>query len=230
MCFFLLSLIRGAALEIVQHFGAAPFVYMGWTMFFHFDFYPADLMAVIAGRTAAEAGEIVQKWLIGLISNSVDCITDSKARESASKMLERCRQRSDLYRVNGSKRKAATKSEKPEPKETPDQTKKAAQKPPKAPLFGFALVNVTDKERTDLERRFGAKLEKMAYILQNYKEQSGKKYKSDAAAIRGWVADKVAEQERRNGSKGFKEQERQRDAQNAVEMLTDEQKHFYGLD
>jgi prophage antirepressor-like protein len=62
------------------------------------------------------------------------------------------------------------------------------------------------------------------------KEQSGKKYKSDAAALRGWVADKIAEQERRNGSKGFKEQERQRDAQNAAEMLTDEQKHFYGLD
>lgn len=187
-------------------------------------------MAVIAGRTAADAGEIVQQWLIGLISNSVDCITDRKARESASKMLERCQQRSDLYRSNGSKRKAATKPEKPEPKETPEQTKKAAQKPPKAPLFGFALVNVTEKERTDLERRFGAKLEKMAYILQNYKEQSGKKYKSDAAALRGWVADKIAEQERRNGSKGFKEQERQRDAQNAAEMLTDEQKHFYGLD
>jgi hypothetical protein len=199
-------------------------------MFFHFDFYPADLMAVIAGRTAADAGEIVQQWLIGLISNSVDCITDMKARESASKMLERCQQRSDLYRANGSKRKAVTKPEKQEPKETPEQTKKAAQKPPKAPLFGFALVNVTDKERTDLERRFGAKLEKMAYILQNYKEQSGKKYKSDAAALRGWVADKIAEQERRNGSKGFKEQERQRDAQNAAEMLTDEQKHFYGLD
>ena len=188
-------------------------------------------MAVIAGRTAADAGEIVQQWLIGLISNSVDCITDRKARESASKMLERCQQRSDLYRANGSKRnKARTKPEKPEPKETPVQDKKAAPKPPKAPLFGFALVNVTDKERTDLERRFGAKLEKMAYILQNYKEQSGKKYKSDAAALRGWVADKIAEQERRNGSKGFKEQERQRDAQNAVEMLTDEQKHFYGLD
>ena len=188
-------------------------------------------MAVIAGRTAADAGEIVQQWLIGLISNSVDCITDRKARESASKMLERCQQRSDLYRANGAKRnKARTKPEKSEPKETPDQSKKSAPKPPKSPLFGFSLVNVTDKERTDLERRFGAKLEKMAYILQNYKEQSGKKYKSDAAALRGWVADKIAEQEKRNGSKGFKEQERQRDAQNAAEMLTDEQKHFYGID
>lgn len=204
---------------------------MGWTMFFHFDFYPADLMAVIAGRTAADAGEIVQQWLIGLISNSVDCITDGKARESASKMLERCRQRSVLYRANGSRRnKERAKPEKPEPKETPDQTKKTAPKPPKSPLFGFALVNVTDKERTDLERRFGAKLQRMAEILHNYKESKGKKYKSDAAALRGWVADKISEQERRNGSKGFKEQERQRDAQNAAEMLTDEQKQFYGLD
>lgn len=218
-----------AALEIVQHFSAA-ISSLGWTMFFHFDFYPADLMAVIAGRRAAEAGEIVQQWLIGLISNSADCITDTKARESASKMLERCQQRSDLYRANGSKRyKARTKPEKAEPKETPDQTKKAAQKPPKAPLFGFALVNVTEKEKADLERRFGGKLQRMAEILHNYKESSGKKYKSDAAALRGWVADKVA-QERRNGSKGFKAEERARDAQNAAEMLTDEQKRFYGLD
>lgn len=201
---------------------------MGWTMFFHFDFYPADLLAIIAGRTAADAGEIVQQWLIGLISNSVDCITDRKARESASKMLERCQQRSDLYRVNGSNRnKARTK---PEPKGTPNQEKKTAQKPPKAPLFGFALVNVTEKEKADLERRFGAKLQRMAEILHNYKESRGKKYKSDAAALRGWVADKVAEQERRQGAKGFKEQERARDAQNAAQMLTDEQKHFYGLD
>lgn len=204
---------------------------MGWTMFFHFDFYPADLMAVIAGRTATDSGEIVQQWLIGLISNSVDCITDRKARESAYKMLERCQQRSDLYRANGSKRnKSRTKPEKPEPKETPDQEKKTAQKPPKAPLFGFALVNVTEKEKADLERRFGDKLQRMAEILHNYKESKGKKYKSDAAALRGWVADKIAEQERRNGSKGFKEQERARDAQNAAEMLTDEQKQFYGLD
>jgi hypothetical protein len=200
-------------------------------MFFHFEFYPAELMAVIAGRTAADAGEIVQQWLIGLISNSVDCITDRKARESASKMLERCQQRSDLYRANGSKRKTAIKPEKPEPNETPEPKKKAAPKPPKSPLFGFELVNVTEKEKADLEKRFGAKLQRMADILQNYKESTGKKYKSDAAALRGWVADKVAEQERRQGeAKGFKEQERQRDAKNAAEMLTDEQKHFYGLD
>ena len=81
-----------------------------------------------------------------------------------------------------------------------------------------------------MERRFGAKLKRMADILQNYKESTGKKYKSDAAALRGWVADKVAEQERRQGAKGFKAEERARDAQNAADMLTDEQKRFYGLD
>ena len=200
-------------------------------MFFHFDFYPADLMAVIAGRTAADAGEIVQQWLIGLISNSTDGVKDRKARESVEKMLDNCRRRSDIYRANGLKRnKGPVKPEKPEPKETPEPPKKTAPKPPKSPLFGFALVNVTEKEKADLEKRFGAKLQRMADILQNYKESTGKKYKSDAAALRGWVADKVAEQERRQGAKGFKEQERARDAQNAADMLTDEQKRFYGLD
>ena len=200
-------------------------------MFFHFDFYPADLMAVIAGRTAAEAVEIVQQWLIGLISNSTDGVTDRKARESVEKMLDNCQRRSDIYRANGLKRnKAPVKPETPEPKETPAPIKKAAPKPPKSPLYGFALVSVTEKEKADLEGRFGAKLQRMADILQNYKESSGKKYKSDAAALRGWVADKMAEQERRQGAKSFKEQERKRDAQGAAEMLTDEQKRFYGLD
>lgn len=199
-------------------------------MYFHFDFYPADLMAVIAGRTAEDAGQIVQQWLIGLISNSSESVTDPKARESVQRMLDKCKQKSDTYRANGKKhRNAPQKPEKPEPKETPAQEKKAAQKPPKSPLFGFALVNVTDKEKADLEKRFGAKLRRMADILQNYKESTGKKYKSDAAALRGWVADKMREQERRNNG-GFKAQERQRDASNAAEMLTDEQKHFYGLD
>lgn len=188
-------------------------------------------MAVIAGRTAAEAVEIVQQWLIGLISNSTDGVTDRKARESVEKMLDNCQRRSDIYRANGLKRnKAPVKPETPEPKETPAPIKKAAPKPPKSPLYGFALVSVTEKEKADLEGRFGAKLQRMADILQNYKESSGKKYKSDAAALRGWVADKMAEQERRQGAKSFKEQERKRDAQGAAEMLTDEQKRFYGLD
>jgi len=146
-------------------------------------------------------------------------------------MLDNCRRRSDIYRANGLKRnKGPVKPEKPEPKETHEPPKKTAPKPPKSPLFGFALVNVTEKEKADLEKRFGAKLQRMADILQNYKESTGKKYKSDAAALRGWVADKVAEQERRQGAKGFKEQERARDAHNAAEMLTDEQKRYYGLD
>ena len=198
-------------------------------MYFHFDFYPADLMAVIAGRTAQDAGQIVQQWLIGLISNSSESVTDTKARESVQRMLDKCQQKSDTYRANGKHRNAPQKPEKPEPKETHGKEKKAAQKPPKAPLFGFALVNVTEAERESLQRKFGAKLQRMAEILHNYKEATGRKYKSDAAALRGWVADKMREQERRNNG-GFKAQERQRDASNAAEMLTDEQKHFYGLD
>lgn len=88
---------------------------------------------------------------------------------------------------------------------------------------------MTEAERVALERKYGGKLQRMAEILHNYKEATGRKYKSDAAALRGWVADKMREQERRNNG-GFKAQERQRDASNAAEMLTEEQKHFYGLD
>lgn len=199
-------------------------------MFFHFDFYPSELLAALAGRTPSEAGEIVKEWLIGLISNSTEYIKDPFAKKCAEKMLEQCQRKSDIYKANGKIRhKCDLKQEKPEPKETHVQEKKAAPKPPKVALFGFALVNVTEAEKESLEKRFGDKLQRMAEILHNYKESSGKKYKSDAAALRGWVADKVAEQERRNGTRGFKAEERKRDAQNAAEMLTEEQKKFYGV-
>lgn len=199
-------------------------------MYFHFDFYPADLMAVIAGRTAEDAGQIVQQWLIGLISNSSDSVTDPKARESVQRMLDKCQQRSDTYRANGGKRnRAPVKPEKPKTEQVPAPAKKETQKPHKSQLFGFALVNVTEAEKEALGRKFGGKLQRMAEILHNYKEATGKKYKSDAAALRGWVADKVQEQEHRNNG-GFKAQERRRDASNAAEMLTPDQKHFYGLD
>lgn len=188
-------------------------------MFFRFEFYPADLLNVMNGRSDEEAGAIIRQWVIGLIGNNTDCITDDKARQLAEKMLGRCQEKSDIYRANRLK--------KDKPKEKPEPTKAVKAKPQKHPLFGFTLVNVTDKEEESLRNAYGDKLKRMAEVLHNYKESKGKRYASDAGAIRSWVADKVLNEEK--GKRGFKAQERERDAVNASSMLTDEQKEYYGL-
>jgi hypothetical protein len=187
-------------------------------MFFRFELYPADLLNVLNGRTDEEAGKIIRQLVCALVGNNTECVEDPQARMLADKMIGRCKQKSDIYRANRMK-----KSEKPKP--TPK--KEAKPKQQKHSLFGFSLVNVTDKEEEALRGKFGAKLERMAEVLHNYKESSGKRYASDAGAIRSWVADKVLNEERRGT--GFKANERKRDAQNASSMLTEEQRRFYGI-
>lgn len=186
-------------------------------MFFRFEFYPADLLNVMNGRSDEEAGAIIRQWVIGLIGNNTDCITDDKARQLAEKMLGRCQEKSDIYRNN--RNKAIEKA----------QEKKAVAKakPQKHPLYGFTLVNVTDKEEESLRNAYGDKLQRMAEVLHNYKESKGKRYASDAGAIRSWVADKVLKEEQ--GARSFKSMERKRDAESASSMLTDEQKKYYGV-
>jgi hypothetical protein len=52
-----------------------------WTqMFFRFEFYPADLLNVINGKSDEDAGRIIRQWVIGLIGNNTECIGDSSAR------------------------------------------------------------------------------------------------------------------------------------------------------
>ena len=191
-------------------------------MFFRFEFYPADLLNVMNGRSDEEAGAIIRQWVIGLIGNNTDCITDERAKALAEKMLGRCQEKSDIYRANRMK-----KADKPKEEPKPEPKKAVKSRPQKHPLFGFTLVNVTDKEEESLRNAYGDKLQRMAEVLHNYKESNGKRYASDAGAIRSWVADKVLKDEQ--GARSFKSMERKRDAESASSMLTDEQRKYYGV-
>lgn len=192
-------------------------------MFFRFELYPADLLNVINGKNDEDAGRIIRQWVIGLIGNNTECIQDDAAKALAEKMLGRCQEKSDIYRNN--RKKAIEKAQEKKAEKVAKSVAKA--KPQKHPLYGFALVNVTDKEEQSLLAAYGDKLQRMAEVLHNYKDANGKKYASDAGAIRSWVADKVLKEEK--GKRGFKAQERERDAVNASSMLTDEQKEYYGI-
>lgn len=197
-------------------------------MFFRFELYPADLLNVINGKSDEDAGRIIRQWVIGLIGNNTECIHDDAAKALAEKMLGRCQEKSDIYRNNRKKAIEKAQEKKAEKVAKADEKKAVAKaKPQKHPLYGFTLVNVTDKEEQSLLASYGIALKRMAEVLHNYKEANGKKYASDAGAIRSWVADKVLKEEK--GKRGFKAQERERDAVNASSMLTDEQKEYYGL-
>lgn len=196
-------------------------------MFFRFEFYPADLLNVMNGRSDEEAGAIIRQWVIGLIGNNTDCITDDKARRLAEKMLGRCQEKSDIYRNNRNKAIEKAKEKKAENVAKAEEKKAVKAKPQKHPLYGFTLVNVTEKEEQSLFASYGNALKRMAEVLHNYKEANGKKYASDAGAIRSWVADKVLKEE--NGARSFKSMERKRDAESASSMLTDEQRKYYGV-
>jgi hypothetical protein len=56
-------------------------------------------------------------------------------------------------------------------------------------------VRLTEKEYTDLVNQYGKdETDWMMTKLSAYKESSGKKYKSDAGAIRSWVVDKLVKE------------------------------------
>ena len=134
----------------------------------------------------------------------------------------------------GSKKDA----ENPEPQAT-DEAPARQPEPKKPAAVKHALdgdrgfVTVTEDEEAYLVAKYGKDLDEMVSILSNYKESTGKKYKSDAAALRGWVHDslleKKAKAERNQPQKSFAQQERERMAASARSLLTDDQIKFYGL-
>lgn len=59
-------------------------------------------------------------------------------------------------------------------------------------------VSMTEEEHQKLVDKYGdADAKRMIEILDNYKGQSGKKYKSDYRACLGWVADRLEEEKRK---------------------------------
>ena len=104
-----------------------------------------------------------------------------------------------------------------------------ASKVQKVAIDMAGYVKVTDKEYDSLRDRFGKDLPEMVEILSAYKESTGKKYRSDAGALRGWVRREFDERKRKQGAKSFKQMERERDASVVGSMLTEEQRRQYGI-
>ena len=204
-------------------------------MIFHYDLYPAELLRALlrsekaVGREGALEG--VKALLYALIVNDTDGL-DGAFAELANAMLSKAQQRSETYRRNALRRDYSQRPESKEPEQPHPEEEKAPQKAQKAPKHALdegGFVMVTDAEHAALFARFGDDLPRAVQILANYKESNGKKYKSDAAALRGWVSQKMAEDKERKGRRGFKAEERARDAEIANSVLTEEQRRAYDL-
>lgn len=168
--------------------------------------------------------------LVGFIDSLV--YNDSEScpdtfRELAENYIQRAAERSEKGRASVKAR--WEKKNKPEPQPEPPKAH-AKPKPEKHALDQGGFVRVTVDEESALRVKFGLDFDRAVQILADYKESKGKVYKSDAAAMRGWVYDRIQEDKRRTApQKSFQQQERERQGALARSLMTEEQKRRYGI-
>lgn len=209
-------------------------------MLFRYDLYPAELLKAIieSERKGEDTLEGVKSLLTSLIINDTQDVPETFSA-IASTMIGNARKRSETYKRNAMmrdySRKPTGSAQKPESdeavEEKGDGEKQAqgASKPQKKAIDAGGFVKVTDDEYSQLVAKYGTDLDGMVEILSAYKESTGKRYKSDAGALRGWVRREWEDRKRKAGAKSFKAQERERDAMMAGSLLTEEQRRQYGL-
>lgn len=200
-------------------------------MLYYFTINPIEILAALnAERKAKSANDVLDDeadFLLALATNDLESCPET-FKAIASEMFDRAAKRSSIYRENGKKR-WEQKEQEPEPQpETPKAPAKP--KPEKHPLDQGGFVRVTVDEEATLRSKFGLDFDRAVQILADYKESKGKAYRSDAAAMRGWVFDRIQEDKRRKEpQKSFQQQERERQGALARSLMTEEQKRRYGI-
>ena len=79
---------------------------------------------------------------------------------------------------------------------------------------------MTVDEEAALRNKFGLDFGRAVQILADYKESKGKAYRSDAAAMRGWVYDRIQEDKRRTAPRNFTERQNEM-VKGAKELIDD---------
>ena len=200
-------------------------------MLYYFTINPMEILAALnAARKAKSADDVLDDeadFLLALATNDMESCPET-FKDIASEMFDRAAKRSSIYRENGKKR-WEQKEQEPEPQ--PETQKATAKpKPEKHALDQGGFVRVTVDEETALRCKFGPDFDRAVQILADYKESKGKAYRSDAAAMRGWVFDRIQEDKRRTApQKSFQQQERERQGALARSLMTEEQKRRYGI-
>ena len=207
-------------------------------MLFKYDLYPAEMLKTIidAERKGEDVLDGIKRMLTALVINDTEDVPDSFIG-IATAMLERAKQRSETYRRNAKMRDYSQGNARQNVEDTEDVAEEGEEEKPvqnagkqaKVAIDANGFVRVTEREYETLIGKYGEDLPEMVEILSAYKESTGKKYRSDAGALRGWVRREFDERKRKQGAKSFKQMERERDASVVGSMLTDEQRRQYGI-
>lgn len=190
-------------------------------MLYYFTINPMEFLAALkAARKSKSADEVLDDetdFLLALATNDIESCPET-FKAFASEMFERAAKRSSVYRENGRRRWEQKKQElepQPEPPKAP-----AKPKPEKHALDQGGFVRVTVDEESALRVKFGLDFDRAVQILADYKESKGKAYKSDAAAMRGWVYDRIQEDKRRTAPRNFTERQNEM-VRGAKELIDD---------
>lgn len=181
---------------------------------------PAEVMKAYRDEVRNSGIEKAAEALVGFIDSLV--YNDSEScpdafQGLAEKYIQRAAERSAKGRASVKAR--WDKKNKPEPQpETPKAPAKP--KPEKHALDQGGFVRVTVDEEAALRVKFGLDFGRAVQILADYKESKGKAYKSDAAAMRGWVYDRIQEDKRRKGPQNFTERQNEM-VKGAKELIDD---------
>ena len=190
-------------------------------MLYYFTINPMEFLAALkAARKSKSADEVLDDetdFLLALATNDIESCPET-FKAFASEMFDRAAKRSSIYRENGRRRWEQKKQEhepQPEPPKAPTKPK-----PEKHALDQGGFVRVTVDEESALRVKFGLDFGRAVQILADYKESKGKTYRSDAAAMRGWVYDRIQEDKRRTAPRNFTE--RQNDMVRGAKELIDD--------
>ena len=181
---------------------------------------PAEVMKAYRDEVRDSGIEKAAAAMVGFIDSLV--YNDSEScpdtfQGLAEKYIQRAAERSAKGRASVKAR--WEKKNKPEPQpETPKAPAKP--KPEKHALDQGGFVRVTVDEEAALRNKFGLDFGRAVQILADYKESKGKAYRSDAAAMRGWVYDRIQEDKRRTAPRNFTERQNEM-VRGAKELIDD---------
>ena len=190
-------------------------------MLYYFTINPMEILAALnAARKAKSADDVLDDeadFLLALATNDLESCPET-FKAIASEMFDRASKRSSIYRENG-RRRWEQKKQEPEPQPEPPKAP-AKPKPEKHALDHGGFVRVTVDEEAALRNKFGLDFGRAVQILADYKESKGKAYRSDAAAMRGWVYDRIQEEKRRAAPRNFTERQNEM-VRGAKELIDD---------
>ena len=199
------------------------FFFLWLPMLYYFIFNPVEILSVLSASARNKGKETaladIREFLTAMAVNDIEsCPEDYK--EIAKEAFNKATKRSSIYRENGKKRwENKTQQPKPEPKQEPPKAP-AKPKPEKHALDQGGFVRVTVDEEAALRVKFGLDFGRAVQILADYKESKGKAYRSDAAAMRGWVYDRIQEDKRRTAPRNFTERQNEM-VRGAKELIDD---------